>query len=187
MSQVKGTCVKSVIEFGSKRGGSEKWKDILDELKPEAQSLFSRAILPGDWYALDAYHQLLVAMAKHLSGGDPKLGIEIGRKIMEDGLGGVYKVLLGTGLISPKLIMSNANLLWKRYFDKEILTIAEVDIRHVRIKVTAQINPPKVYCHALLGGILQSLEMVGAKNTVGQELNCRQTGCESCEFLVNWT
>lgn len=183
-SNIKGSCIKSVEDFVRNRGGKPLWDKIVSRLTPEEGALFTGLILAGDWYPLSAYNHLLNAIAEELSAGNPVIGLEIGRKVIADGLSGIYKIFLD--ILNTGYILSKAPLLWKRYFDRETMQILDVSARHLLISVSDDFLPGKTFCNSVLGGILLTIERSGGKNATGREIHCRSEHAAHCQFDISW-
>jgi hypothetical protein len=184
MSKIKGSSVLSVVNFIKEKGGEDLMKKILNEMQENDRKQFSVSVLPNSWYQLDSYQRMMETAAKNLSGGNPDIGIEIGHKIIKDGLTGFYKVLIG--FISAQYISSKIPMLWKNYFDDEKLEIVEVDKLRVQSRVSGPTKPVTVYCNSVLGGMMQAIELTGGKNVHGRETCCRKDGNQYCEFSLTW-
>jgi hypothetical protein len=184
MGNVKGTCVKSVANFLRERGGPRAWDDVLVSLSGEERKLFAELITATSWYPLETYQRFLAAIGQRL-GGDPRLlGIEIGRRIIADGLNSVYRIFLG--MLSTKYLISKTPLLWKSYFDSERLEIDEVTDKSFQFSAYGEGTPNTIYCHTILGGGLQAIILSGGKNAAGEEIQCRAAGDPCCKFRISW-
>lgn len=184
MSNIKGSAVRSVIDFVKIKGDSSTWLTVVSQLSDEDRDIFSGVILSPNWYPMQSYHNLLLAISNNLSASSPEIGIDIGKKIIEDGLTGIYKTFLK--ILTPEYVMSKVPILWRRYFDGEQLELVEVTEKKITMEVIGEIKPPKVYCYTVIGGMIKGIELAGGKNVVGREIKCRASGCESCRFSVVW-
>ena len=54
MTETKGTAVSSLAEFIKTRHGAENFGKWMDGLTPAAKAVYKAAIMPSDWYDLDA-------------------------------------------------------------------------------------------------------------------------------------
>ncbi|NTV51890.1 MAG: hypothetical protein HGA76_02585 [Candidatus Firestonebacteria bacterium] len=183
-SNIKGSCVKSVSDFVKERGGEEVWQRVIAGLPPQMHSLFSGLVLSSKWYPLEAYFVLLQEIEKQMGPAHPMLGVEIGKKIIGDGLNSIYRMMMG--ILNTSWVLSKAPALWKMYFDHETLSIVQVSDGQMQCTIHSPINPPKIYCKTELGGILQALEATGGKNCQGQEVKCRANHDSNCEFHFTW-
>jgi hypothetical protein len=183
MQNIEGSAIKSLIHLLREL---EMWQKVSADLKPNYQTILSDVILPSQWYPLEAYLHLLEVTAKY-AGDDPTFGLTIGRRVITDGLKTYYRILLG--ILSTTYVLSKAPILWKGYFNTEILTIIDVGDKYLKVSVSDQsgsIRINKAYCFSVLGGILQTIETVGGKNVTSQEVLCRCNNDAACEYHINW-
>lgn len=183
MQSIKGRAIISVIDFAKE---NSLWERVSAELSTKNRTIVSDVILPSQWYPLEDHIQLLELIVKH-SGGDPSIGIKIGKIILSDGLNKYYKIILG--ILSKKYILSKAPVLWKGYFNSEALNIIEVENKSLKVSVTdksGSVRINKVYCFSVLGGMLQTIATVGGKNIKSSEVRCRCDNESACEYHITW-
>ncbi|NTV53366.1 MAG: hypothetical protein HGA76_10200 [Candidatus Firestonebacteria bacterium] len=184
-SNIKGSCIKSVCEFVKADAGEQKWQQIIEKLPALDRAAFFGVILPSKWYPIESYFNLLREIEKQIGGAArPDLGIEIGKKIIADGLNSFYRMMMG--ILNTSWILTKAPSLWKMYFDKETLTILHVSDGRLEVKIDTPLDPPKMYCCAVMGGILQALESSGGRQCRGQEVKCRANHEACCEYHLTW-
>jgi hypothetical protein len=184
MGNVKGTCVKSVAGFVRDRSGEQAWNGALADLGEAERKIFGDLITANTWYPLEPYQRLLAAIGKRLGGDERELGLEIGRRIIADGLNTVYRIFLG--MVSTKYLLSKMPLLWKSYFDSERLEVAEVTDHSLEIGVYGKGEPNQIFCGSVLGGGMQAITLSHGKNVRGEGICCRKNGDPCCKFKISW-
>lgn len=184
MSNIKGSAVDSLYNFAKDHGGEETWKKMLDTLSEESRAAFSPPIIIIKWYPLDHYNHLVDAARVIIGNNDHKIGIEIGKRIVQDGLTSIYKVFLTA--LSPNFLMNKAPLIWKKYFDAEQLNIVIAEKNQVVAQVSGDLNPLPVYCQSILGAMSRTITLAGGTIIQAQETRCRSRGNGCCEYSFTW-
>lgn len=180
---VKGTGVKSMIQFAKDRGGDAGLQKVLQSLPEEDRNELTATILPTSRFKEETNQALINGIVNNLLGGDAEKAVEIGKFLIHDGLTFVYKMLYRVG--NPGWIISNANILWKQYHEIGSLDVIESTSNSCRL----QLNFPyldKAFCRVIVGCSIESLRLSGAKNVDVVHEKCIAKGDPYCLYAITW-
>ncbi|MBU0981614.1 hypothetical protein KKC94_02885 [Patescibacteria group bacterium] len=181
---IKGSCVKSVVDYIKEAYKDEGFEKFLTVLSGEDRKVVEMKILPSSWYDMEFYERILTGINICFIGVDPNLGEKIGKKIITDGLKGIYRVFLGA--LSQNYILTQSPRLWSRYFDGEKLEILEASDFSLKMGVVGDHKPSQLYCDIMVGAIIGFIEITGGNNVKAEEVACRADGNSRCEFSYTW-
>jgi len=180
-AQIKGTCVASVMRLLREE---HKQGEVLGRLGQRVRDVFSGPILPVSWYPLQSYVSLLDAIQTSYPAEGREVGFRVGRRVMQDGLSSVYKVVLKVA--SPEMVLKKAGMLWGFYFQGSKLTIVEEHPCNLLLSITDDCRPTPVYCLSLAGGMAETAERAGARDCRVIHPQCRAAGAKACLFRITW-
>jgi predicted hydrocarbon binding protein len=179
--RIKGSCVKSVLGF---LGQEALLEPALAGMTAESRVAFAARVLPTSWYPAGAYIDLLDAAARRIGPGSERTMLEIGRRIVADGLTGVYKIFLPVD--SPRVAAERGRILWRTYFKGSELALVRADAGVAVFEVRGEPRTSHAYCLTKLGGMIGALEIVGAAEVQGEHTRCRSRGDDACRFKLTW-
>lgn len=180
--KIKGSCLLSVLGFLKQEGTLDKVRAGL----PEAcRDPFGGTILSSSWYPVGTYLRFLdhVAACHPAAGSD--LFVRMGRRIINDGLNTVYRIFLRVG--SPLWVLQRSPALWGNYFKGSELRVMTATSGKGAIAVVEQGQSSQRYCWTRQGGILEAMELSGARNVSIEHTSCRLRGQPECVFEFTWT
>lgn len=179
--RIKGTCVRSVIGVLSREGLLEP---AMASLSSMSREVFLGGVLATGWYPVDAYIELLDAVAARAGLGAEGLMLRVGKQIVSDGLTTVYRVFLPVD--SPFQGVSRGQYLWRTYFKNSELNLLRAGKGVADFEVTGEARTSPAYCLTKLGGMIGSLELIGASGVQGEHPSCRHRGDATCRFQLTW-
>ena len=179
---IKGTCLRSVIGFLRDAGMLD---DVVRDLGPESRVVFGSDLLPVNWYPVEAYLELLDRVADVGKPHAEAYFDQIGRRIIRDGLSGVYRAFLPVETMLRGL--RRGSQLWGFYFRGSELQVIELDEHNARLPVLGEPRTTHAYCRTKLAGISEALAMAGAANVQVSHNRCVLRGNSVCEYELCWT
>ncbi len=183
--RIKGVAFRSVyVSLGKLRGESAQ-RAVLEGASVALREGFSYgAIVPGGWYPIDWYKELL-RLIRSMAGEGKELIHEIGMQCTRDDMSGVYSML--AKLISPQSLFSLGQRVFSNYY-----SVGKVEVLESR----------RGYSHArwldcyqfdenmwteILGSSVQLLELGGARNVRARILRGGQDGADVMEATAHWS
>jgi hypothetical protein len=179
--EIKGTCVKSVLGFLSREG---LLQSSMTGISSPSREVLGSHLLATNWYPVGAYIELLDHVANRPGRGGEELMLRIGKQIVTDGLSTVYKVFLPVE--SPSMAVARGRFLWRSYFKGSELRLLNADRGVADYEVYGEAHTSPAYCTTKLGGMIGSLELIGARRVTGEHTHCICRGNGSCRFRLTW-
>lgn len=180
--KIKGTCIRSVLGFLSER---ELLETAIGGLRPRSRAAFDEStVLASNWYPADAYIDLLDSVARCAGAEGELLLLRLGKQIVKDGLSTVYRIFLTVD--SPSLAVTRGHFLWRTYFQSSELKLLGSGDGSAEYEVRGEERTSPAYCLTKLGGMIGSLEIVGARGVRGEHHRCTCRGDDACRFRLTW-
>jgi hypothetical protein len=154
-------------------------------LEPEDREILSQMILPSQWYPLESYQRMGLAVFHEFAKGDVETVRAWGRTSMDEMLK-VYKTLVEEG--EPLRTIEKFKILRSRFFDFEGIEIEPRPGNRVHIKVDLAFEGVAEEAYALqtLGGFERLLELSGAKEIRYQFLKKAWEGDGETVIDLSW-
>jgi len=181
---VKGTCLKSVVDFLQERGMLD---EVVGALGPRSGEVFGTDLLSVSWYPVDAYLELLERVGDCAKPDADDLFEKLGRRIIHDGLSGVYRAFMAPTSLSLLHGLRRGHQLWNLYFRGGVFKFVELDEHNARIQVHGEERTTRAFCRTRQAGIGEALVMAGANNPQVSHARCVLRGDGLCEFDLSWT
>ena len=180
-SAIKGACVRSVLDLLHQEHSLEP---ILSGLAQREREIFSGGIVTAGWYPIESYLMLLDQVVQHHQDQDLSFCYRLGRKVVADGLGTIYRIFVK--LSTPTAVLKRAPMLWGMYFQGSVLEIFESAQGSVKLAVRESNRVTAAYCMSRLGGIHETLIAAKAQNPLLSHPECRASGATRCLFDLRW-
>lgn len=183
--RVKGVAFRSVyVSLGKLRGQSAQ-RALLESVSVELREGFSYgAIVPGGWYPIDSYKELLRAIRRTTSEGK-ELVHEIGMQCTRDDMSGVYSVL--AKLISPQSLFSLGQRVFSNYYSVGKVEVLESRRGYSHARWVDCYQFDENMWTEILGSSVQLLELGGAKNVRARILKGGHDGTDVMEATAHWS
>ncbi len=186
MTETKGTAVSSLAEFIKTRHGAENFGKWMDGLTPAAKAVYKAAIMPSDWYDLDAIlAKPTELMCKMFYDGAVEGAFECGKFSAEIALKGVYKLFVVLG--SPKFIIGNASTILPTYYRPSTMETVKIEKNATIIRITSFPNLDTYIENRLAGWMYKALETSGGKEISMKIPVALSKGATCTEFHVTWS
>jgi hypothetical protein len=183
--RVKGVAFRSVYASLGKLRGAAAQRSVLTEASPELRDGFEYgAIVPGGWYSIDSYKELLCAIRSTTSEGK-ELIHEIGRQCTRDDMSGVYSML--AKLISPQSLFSLSQRVFSNYYSvgKVVVVESRRGYSHARWSNCHRFD--ENMWTEILGSCAELLEIGGARNVRARILSGGQDATDEMEATAHWS
>lgn len=183
--RVKGVAFRSVHASLGKLRGPAMQAAAIRVAGEELQSGFTYgAIVPGGWYPIAWYKELLHA-ARRVTGEGKELIHEIGRQCTRDDMSGIYSML--AKLISPQSLFSLSQRVFSSYYSTGSVEVIESrkGYTHARWKDCYQFD--ENMWAEILGSSAQLLEVGGARNVRARILSGGSDGADVMEAAAHWS
>jgi len=178
---VKGTLFLDYVRMIKKR----KDTDWSRHLEPEDREIIKGQVLPSNWYPLDSYQRMGVAVLHEIAGGDVQVVREWGKRSLEE-LTKVYRNLVQEG--EPMKSMERFQILRARFFDFEGLKIEprQGNRVHLTVDMAFENVAEEAYAYQMAGSFERLLELSGAKNVTWKFHQKAWEGDESTVIDISW-
>lgn len=178
---VKGTLFLDYVRMIRKR----KEVDWSKHLSREDLDVLGRMVLPSEWYPLETFQRLGVAVLREIAKGDVQVVRAWGQKSMDE-LIKIYKNLAEGN--DPLQALDKLQALRRRFFDFEGLEISPQGGNRVRVKIDLAFGgvADEAYAYQMLGTIERLLELTGAKNIQSQFIQRAWQGAPHTAIEFSW-
>ncbi len=140
---------------------------------------------PGDvWVDFAHFIEANELICKRFGDGSPALARECGAYAAEANVG-PWRPLLHR-LLSPKLIMEIAGMLWSHHYDAGRLAATQRGPKAITVKVEDFPAPHVMHCASLEGWMLRTFQQSRPKRVTVREVACRTRGAPACTFEGDW-
>lgn len=170
--RIKGYALENLLDYISKTQ-DEKNADRLRRKLPED-------IVPGAWYPLDAYLEILEELERISGGKRGAIPREVGRFKAQHAAQGPYRLFFI--FASPGFLIKRAGAFWGFYHDWGTVRVMAHHDKGADLAIEYEEEIPELYLHTIAGWMEKSLEIAGAKSpVVGFSV-----GEKVVEFRLSW-
>ena len=181
--KIKGSIIKSRLEFVRRELGDDGLSKIIDNLPEEDQKILGRLVAVA-WVDFEVGKRLDDAIVKSLGGGSTRFFERLGEVSAEVNLTTLHSAFLTPG--DPQAFLAKAPQIYRLYYDVGWREYeSEGEREGVLITHDAE-TYSKPDCLTVIGWYRKALEMCGAKNVRIMEESCRATGGDVCKYRVTW-
>ncbi len=187
MARVTGVAALGLVKF-IKRRLKEKNQNLGDFLlkldREEDRQIFSKRILPTEWYPYPTFVNVLALVVKEFGGGDVLYSRRMGRTAADDDLRGVYKAFLK---ITPsKMLIKRFMNMWNSYYDVGKFELLDFGNGKAHIRLSEFPGVQRVHCLNVEGWMERFLELCGGKNIVVRQTQCGAQNGPYCLYEVDY-
>jgi uncharacterized protein (TIGR02265 family) len=181
--KVKGSVLKSRLEFIERQFGHEGLERVLSSLEPEDQKALQR-IVPVAWLDFETGKRLDDAIVSVLGGGRPEVFERLGEASAETNLGTVHAAFLAPG--DPHGFLAKAPQIYRMYYQVGSREYERTGDTEGVLTTRDAETFSKPDCLTVVGWYRRALEMCGARNVRVVEEECRARGGAVCRYRVSW-
>jgi len=188
-TNIIGRGLSGLLKYTKIRIGEDGLKKILNKLPEADRAIFSKHILPSEWYSFRIYVELLAIIDKELGKGDLSVCRHIGEWSAERDLKAVYSMYTKEIFKDTSILKTAPSIMWKGYYDKGDIVFPEIpgslDVTDIKARVINFPDAAKPNCALLEGWIKKVFDVIigGGHEGIVTEVRCRADGNEYCEFL----
>ena len=184
MPNVKGSVLRSRLEFVRDHFGAAGVQRLLDAMPDEDRVLLSGGLLPAQWYPFALGERLDRTVMQVLGGGDPEIFRRLGRRSADLNLAGVHAVFVHQS--DPQALLRRAPAIYKLYYDTGYRVYEKIGERSCRLTTHASDSYSEADCLTVIGWHERAVELCGGHQPRVEHPNCRARGAPVCEYLISW-
>lgn len=183
MQKVKGSVLKSRLEFVEEHFGADGVKKLMASLGAEDQEALKK-MLPSTWLPFEVGKRLDDAIVNVLAGGDPKFFEQLGIASADKNLTTFHASFLTPG--DPEAFLRKAPQIYGLYYQKGRREWEKTGEREGYLTTYEAETFSAADCLTVVGWYKRALEMCGASSIEVVEEECRAKGGEFCRYRVRW-
>jgi len=181
MARVKGSKIVTKLDFVSKVHGAEMRERVLQSLDSADREALG-LVLSLNWYRIDLYERVLLAICAVAGGGDVAIYDRMGAHSAAQQFATSFKSLRST---HPLRMLENMVPMHAVLNDPARMEIVEATDTSCCIVVHApRSNAPN--CRVARAFYAATLEQCGCRGVHVSERACSSTGAPYCRFEVRW-
>ena len=182
--KIKGSILKSRLEFVRNEFGEDGLSKIMDDLPEEDQKILGRLVAVA-WVDFEIGQRLDEAIVKSLGGGGTRYFERLGEASAEVNLGTLHSAFLTSG--DPQAFLAKAPQIYRLYYDVGRREYEATGEREGVLTTHDAETFSKTDCLTVIGWYRKALELCGAKNVHIMEEQCRADGGNVCKYRVSWS
>jgi len=182
--KIKGSVLKSRLEFVRNEFGEEGLSKIIDNLPEEDRKILGRLVAVA-WVDFEVGKRLDEAIVKVLGGGGTRFFERLGEASAEVNLGTLHSAFLTSG--DPQAFLAKAPQIYRLYYDVGWREYEATGEREGVLTTHDAETFSKTDCMTVIGWYRKALELCGAKSVRIVEEKCRASGGDVCRYRVSWS
>ncbi|MFQ5766499.1 MAG: DUF2378 family protein [Acidobacteriota bacterium] len=184
MPNVKGSVIRSRLDFVRSHFGEEGLKALSDALPEEDRRLLARSLLPAQWYSFEFCTRIDETVMAVLGQGRPETFRRLGMRSADFNLAGVHHVYVREG--DPHGLLRRAPAIYKLYYDTGHRTYERTGVTSCKLVTYESESYSEADCLTVIGWHQRAVEICGGKNVRVEHPKCRAKGSEVCEYRISW-
>lgn len=184
MANVKGSVLRSRVDFVEKKFGRERLDLVLGILPEEDRHTLERGLLPAQWYPFALGERLEKAILQVLGEDGRSTFMELGRRSAIYNLAGVHQVFVRAG--DPHHLLSRAPSIYRLYYDTGSRTYEKTGEHACRLVTSDSEVFSEGDCLTVMGWHERAVEMCDGRDVAIDHPRCRARGDAVCEYLISW-
>jgi uncharacterized protein (TIGR02265 family) len=183
MQKVKGSVLRSRLEFVEEKFGADALQNVMQSLSAEDQQALNN-MLPSSWLPFEVGRNLDDEIVKVVGGGKIEFFEQLGVASAEKNLTTVHSAFLTPD--DPHGFLKKAPQIYRLYYQtgrREYEKVGEKEAVLTTHEAETFSNPD---CSTVIGWYKRALEYCGAVNPQVVEEECRARGSEVCRYRVTW-
>jgi uncharacterized protein (TIGR02265 family) len=181
--KVKGSVIKSRLEFVRREFGEEGLNRLLDTLPEEDQKILSRLVAVA-WVDFELNKRLDSAIVKQLGGGHASFFERLGEASAEVNLGSMHSAFLTRG--DAHAFLAKAPQIYRLYYDVGWREYTKTGDKEAVLTTHDAETFSETDCLTIVGWHRKALEICGIKGVRVREEECRATGGTVCRYRISW-
>jgi len=183
MQKVKGSVLKSRLEFAEEHFGEDGLRQVMQTLDVADRQALER-MLPSSWLDFEIGKRLDDTIVKVLASGDPQFFEELGVASANKNLTSFHATFIAPG--NPEAFLRKASQIYRLYYQtgrREYESLGEKEGVLTTYDAETFSAPD---CLTVVGWYKRALEMCGAKTAYVVEEECRAKDGDVCRYRVRW-
>lgn len=185
MPNVKGSVLRSRLDFVEKQFGRYALDGVMAVLGAEQRQTLSRGLLPSQWYPFSLGEQLEQAILKTLGEDARQTFLEMGRRSADYNLTGVHQAFVHKG--EPQRLLNRAPAIYNLYYDTGRRTCEEIGANQCRLVTHDSGIASELDCLTVIGWHQRAVELCDGRDVEVLHPLCRAQGDDVCEYLISWS
>lgn len=184
MPNVKGSVLRSRLDFVEKKFGAPVLERVLAALPPDERQILGRRLLPAQWYPFTLGESLENTILRVLGEDGRRTFLEMGRRSAEYNLEGVHKVFVHAG--NPHGLLCRAPAIYKLYYDTGHRTYEMTGENTCSLITYDSESFSEADCLTIIGWHERAVELCSGRHAEVDHPRCRARGDAVCEYLISW-
>jgi predicted hydrocarbon binding protein len=185
MAKVKGTALRSTVEFLKASVGEAEYLRLIESMAPQDQDVLKNPVLLSSWYEFSLLRRLMQrAEGKIATPQGHSLAWALGRFSAESALSTIYKLFFK--MADPAYIIKKASYLYPTYYDSGSMEVVGLEDRAATIHIKGFDEPSAEFCDRMQGWMQRTVELTGHKSVTILHPQCRARGDAVCEYRGTW-
>jgi len=181
--KIKGSILKSRLEFVRKEIGDDGLASLLESLPDEVQKILGRLVAVA-WVDFEVGKRFDDAIVKTLGGGSNRFFERLGEASAEVNLATLHSAFISPG--DPQTFLAKAPQIYRLYYDVGWREYEQTGEREGVLTTHDAETFSKTDCLTVIGWYRKALELCGARGVHMVEEQCRATGGGVCRYRVSW-
>jgi uncharacterized protein (TIGR02265 family) len=181
--KIKGSILKSRLEFVRQEYGDEGLTRLLDGLPDDDRALLDRLVAVA-WVDFEVGKRIDDAIVKKLGGGSTRFFERLGEASAEVNLKTLHNAFLAPG--DPAGFLAKAPQIYRLYYDVGWREFEPTGENEGVLTTHEAETFSKTDCLTVIGWYRKALELCGASNVRIVEEECRAGGGSVCRYRVTW-
>ena len=181
--KIKGSILKSRLEFVRQEFGDDGLVKIMDSLPEEDSKILGRLVAVA-WVDFEVGKRLDDTIVKVFGGGSTRFFERLGEASAEVNLTTLHSAFLAPG--DPEAFLAKAPQIYRLYYNGGWREYESTGEREGVLTTHDAETYSKPDCLTVVGWYRKALELCGAKNIRIIEEECRATGGDVCKYRVTW-
>jgi hypothetical protein len=183
-ARVQLSAIRSREAFVESRHGAAGVQRLRSEASSALREVLSGPPPDGGWVGFERFLEVNVLVDRLFGRGDLALVWDTGRFAASHAIGVWKSLFLKT--LNPNTVVSVAAGLWRHHYDGGRLVMRPYGSTGLSLAILDFPTPHRVHCKAIGGWVQGTLELGPRTGIVVQELSCRASGAQNCEFRIAW-
>jgi len=180
--KVRSSAVRVRDQFVLARYGRLSRELYRKDASPALLEVFTK---PGDvWVDFPLFIEATALICRRFGDGTPALAKQCGAFGAEANVG-AWRAMLHR-LLSPKVILEIAGMLWSHHYDAGRLITTQRGERAITLSIEDFPTPHPMHCASIEGWLLRTFQFSRPKRVSVVEVACRTRGAPACQFEGDW-
>jgi|SoiMetStandDraft_2_1073263.scaffolds.fasta_scaffold417667_1 hypothetical protein len=183
--RIKGTMLRTRLEFVRERYGPEAPPSVLGALSAEERRLVQSA-LPGSWLPFSLLSHIDQEIVRRFGDGNAEVCREIGAFSAHRTLVTVYRVFVEQAEGDPQRLMEGMSTLHATFYDWGSMRATSAGERLCRVESDYQGGATRANCLTAVGFYGEALRQLAVRGAQVLERGCQALGAPLCLYEVTW-